>query len=723
MSNRSCFSLCQFRWLTMLWLALQSLPGLAQSDYNQWYFGAMAGVVFPSNGGAPTAVANSAMVSGEGCASISDARGNLLFYTNGIQAWNFRHQQLANGFALGAFSDGNRTELPPNSATQGVVVVPNPGSLNEYYIFTLDAAENDLRNGLSYSVVDMSRQGGLGEVVLKNVRIPVPVGDGRIAEKMTVVRHANERDIWVTVHGWGNNVFCSYLLTPNGVSATPVLSAAGSVHRGGGRGRINPYDNYNSIGAMKVSPNGRRLAVAQFNGPLVELFDFNHGTGVVSNARIIDNTVPSILGGNYGVEFSPNSNLLYVSSAVAIRQFDLLTLAATSIVPTTSPVPFGALQLGPDGRIYHCNYSYLNVILAPNQPGIGCGYTSNAVLLNQVGIGRAILGLPGVLVRPPSMTTPLVTFGVAGTSLCLGERTVFSASIFPAMPGATVTWDFGEPAAGTGNAATGLVVTHRYANAGTFNVAVTLVETNGRRTSYSQAVVISTPDQLRITGPSGTHCVGDQVNITATISPTRVTPATFLWQDGSVGSSYVARTSGLYRVEVYTPGACTARDSIRLNFQPLPVVDLGLDRPLPCEESEVLNATVSIPGSIYRWQDGSTNPTFRVDLPGTYTVAVSSPAGCNASSSVRIGIVDCTLIIPNIITPNGDGSNDRFVIKGIAPGRSSLSIYNRWGKEVYKQSAYANEWEAAGEPAGIYYYALFVPITNKHYKGWLEVIK
>jgi len=55
--------------------------------------------------------------------------------------------------------------VTPNSATQGAAIIAKPGSCSEYYIFTVDAAENDLRAGLNYSLVDRSRQAGLGEVV------------------------------------------------------------------------------------------------------------------------------------------------------------------------------------------------------------------------------------------------------------------------------------------------------------------------------------------------------------------------------------------------------------------------------------------------------------------------------------------------------------------------------------------------------------------------------
>ncbi|OGX90435.1 hypothetical protein, partial [Hymenobacter coccineus] len=377
-------------------LLLLALPARAQGEFNTWYFGQRAGLSF--NGPAARVLTDGALRSGEGCAAVSDAQGNVLFYTNGVAAWNRAHRPLANGQDLGGFADSVRSEAFPNSATQGVTVVPKPGSVTEYYIFTVDAAENNLQRGLQYSVVDMSRQGGLGEVVRKAVPVPSPVGDGRLTEKLVAVRHANQQDIWVVVHGWNSNVFLSYLLTPAGLAAAPVLSAGGSVHAGG----PNPRRDYNALGYMKVSPTGRRLASAQYGDGILEVFDFNYGTGVVSGPRRLPDA-PSVLPRHYyGVEFSPDGNRLYAGADPVLYQYDLQagTVQAVARVQFTT---LWALQLGPDQKIYgalHSPFSVggLGVIAAPN--AAACQYTANAV----PGFTAARSpreGLPNVLVRPP----------------------------------------------------------------------------------------------------------------------------------------------------------------------------------------------------------------------------------------------------------------------------------------------------------------------------------
>ncbi|MGI4875693.1 MAG: gliding motility-associated C-terminal domain-containing protein [Janthinobacterium lividum] len=702
--HSSAFLAWLWRLAAVVALLAPARPAAAQQEYNRWYFGAYASLQFPGNGAAPQLLAGSQMLTGEGCASLSDAQGNLLFYTNGISAWNKLHLPLTNGTGLGSYA--GPSEQPPSSVTQGVAAVAQPGSSTLCYIFTLDGAENNLQNGLRYSVVDMSRQGGLGEVTSKAVPLPVPVGDGRLTEKLQLVRHANQRDIWVIVHAWNSNAFCCFLLTPAGFVAPPVVSAAGVVAQGG----FNSRQDYNALGQMKVSPNGQRLATVQYGNGLVQLFDFDNVSGTVTGARQL------AYGGYYpyGVEFSPSSNVLYVSG-YPLMQYDLLGGQQT-ILPSTH----WALQLGPDGRIYvaQSGEQYLGVINAPDQVGPACDYRPS-IALCATGQGHTNLGLPNILVRPPNQPF----FTVSNTDACLGETTYFTASIYPAVSGSSVSWNFGEPAAGAANTATGLTATHRYASAGTYTATMTVRDPNsGQLSSYSRTVRVLSP-------PPPTHLVSSQPLCQNTYTTLSVVPAlpggtTYRWLDGSTGTTLATSKPGIYWVDIASPQSCPVRDSIRIAAEPTPTVNLGPNRQLGCTEIATLDATSAIPGSTYRWKDGSTGAQLLTSLPGVYSVTVTTPAGCSATGAVQLYVgSNCLLSIPNIITPNGDGLNDRLVVNGIAPGICTLAVYDRWGRAVYTQGQYTNTWDAAGLGPGLYYYLLTVPGSTQRYQGWVEVVR
>ncbi|MBE9603158.1 Ig-like domain-containing protein, partial [Pedobacter sp. MC2016-24] len=80
--------------------------------------------------------------------------------------------------------------------------------------------------------------------------------------------------------------------------------------------------------------------------------------------------------------------------------------------------------------------------------------------------------------------------------------------------------------------------------------------------------------------------------------------------------------------------------------------------------------------------------------------------------------------IPNVITPNGDGKNDSFVIVGLENyGNADVTIFNRWGNEVYRNNSYKNTWTGEGLNEGTYYYLIRLNNSGKQevYKGWVLI--
>lgn len=113
---------------------------------------------------------------------------------------------------------------------------------------------------------------------------------------------------------------------------------------------------------------------------------------------------------------------------------------------------------------------------------------------------------------------------------------------------------------------------------------------------------------------------------------------------------------------------------------------------------------------------------------GIYFDTLTKQAGCDSILKINIFFYECKIIIPNTITPNGDGFNDLWQITTPFPDSkiTQLSIWNRWGYMVYKSDNYQNDFEGKGIdgndlPAGIYYYLLVT--ENIQYKGYLSIIK
>src|SRR5690606_32589068 len=152
----------------------------AQGEGNIWVFGNHNGLDFNQN---PPAFIQTSNESLEGSASICDAAGNLIFYTNGNTVWNAGGNVVQDG--TGLLGNGGWQGIP-GSAGQGVSIVKSIANPNQYYVFVLSSAEESGGSNLSYlrySIVDMSANNGDGAVLPTQKNI---ILDSNTSEKMTV---------------------------------------------------------------------------------------------------------------------------------------------------------------------------------------------------------------------------------------------------------------------------------------------------------------------------------------------------------------------------------------------------------------------------------------------------------------------------------------------------------------------------------------------------------
>lgn len=368
-----------------------------QKQANIWYFGRYAGINF--NSGTPVAILDGQLSANgpgnEGSCSISDSSGAILFYSDGMTVWNKMHQVMDNGIGL----------LGNYSTTQSSIIVPDPKNPNKlFYLFTVGSAlccGGSITDGLRYSKIDMCLDSSRGGIIMteKNIKLV-----DTVAEKISVTRHANGVDYWILTHKFYSNEFWALHLTANGITDT-VITAIGSYHTG---------DIGGSMGQLKISGNGQRIAIGAYNSlDILDVFDFNTSTGVVSNWLPLNkpaNNHASI----YGVEFSPDNSKLYASGVTTtgsmypfLLQYDLnagggnlaaINASMTEIYHNTVGLTTGkGLQLGPDHKIYWVSLSddgTLACINKPNLAGTACNYQDQSISL-QGGIGGH--SLPGFI--------------------------------------------------------------------------------------------------------------------------------------------------------------------------------------------------------------------------------------------------------------------------------------------------------------------------------------
>lgn len=148
-------------------------------------------------------------------------------------------------------------------------------------------------------------------------------------------------------------------------------------------------------------------------------------------------------------------------------------------------------------------------------------------------------------------------------------------------------------------------------------------------------------------------------------------------------------SQGIYRDTFSLANGCDSIRILRLTVTPKPEPDLGAERNFCAGDVLILN-----PGHFdnYLWQDGSTQSTFRVNMPGLYRVTVDNNCG-STTDEILVKEGRCDIWFPTAFTPNGDGKNDFFTAAGDARlSNFYLSIYNRWGEKVFETNDQMKGW-------------------------------
>jgi gliding motility-associated-like protein len=664
----------------------------AQKSNNIWYFGEYAGLDF--NQGAPVSLTNGQLSAIEACASVADNNGNILFYTDGITVWNKQNAIMLNGSGLSG-------EV---SATQ-TLIVQKPGSDDIYYIFSTKTNNGEL----DYSTVDITKDGGLGEITQKNEFLLT-----FSTEKIAAVRHANGKDIWLIAHEANNNTFVTWLITANGVPTTPSSSTS--------IGTLNKGDLTSGIGYLKASPDGKTLALASYdeNEGFVETFSFDTSLGYMSNAHTLrgftSNTNP------YGIEFSPDGKLLYITEyqiSVGCKLYQVKLpftngqVSDKGIVLSIS-AGYGALQLAPDDKIYFAQREqrYLHVINNPDVEGTGCNFAANAVFLNQ---RKVYSGLPGTYIT----TNNGLNFSTTGK--CLGSPTSFNL-ISGTANFDSITWDFGDPASGADNVSNQRNPSHQFSQPGTYTVKVTTLYNGIINTETKQIDIVASPDgALRdVAADKPILCDEGVVNITAHGA---TGAGVYNWYDAS--QNFIVANSGLYQTPVLTAstsfyvaisnGGCEGeRVRIDIKYAKATAHITASNTIINPGEAVVLTANDA---QLYQWSSPTAfltatdtkTVTSTPAVNATYKLVVTNADGCTAETTVEI-IVRSDIKIPNTFTPNADGINDYWVIKNMDVLDNLTQVFNRNGSLVYSMKNYKNSWNGTRNgkplPAGTYYYII-----------------
>jgi len=427
------------------------LVGFAQENRN-WCFGYGAGIDFTnlSNPVPFESLCNNI----EANASISDSNGNLLFYLadagpdfyGPYNILDANHNLINNGDSIWANT----------SSTNGIIILPTTD--NHYFLFYISALlENQFIcpplvyscDYLFYSVVAQSSTGEL-EVIEKNKLLS---SEG-FSERIAATRHANGNYWWIVTREFKkldcSDRFFTFLLSDNNISEPYVQNIS------------TPVCTLGWYGEMKFSPNGEQLALATstyINNEdygILELLKFDRCSGFLYGKQTLEN---SLTYHPYGIEFSRDGNILYVSEGeerkdFRIFQYDLRNNFRRIIYSENIPdLSRGQLELGPNNKIYVTSaYDYagggtfnqytvhLSVINEPDSVGSKCDFKSYNFYLGDS--STTFLGLPNM---PNYNLDPLSIYQAdAGinTVICEEDTTVKGVILgVPTVSSVTYSWD------------------------------------------------------------------------------------------------------------------------------------------------------------------------------------------------------------------------------------------------------------------------------------------
>jgi hypothetical protein len=382
----------------------------AQFTDRYWTFGDSAAIDF-SNVSNPQPGVSMLRTRGS-CASICDSIGDLLFYcgTPLTPPWPSGTGGLKYGYVSTRNHQlmDNGDKLLGLSWYQEMIIIPKPLDPNLFYVFTAGVVPPV--NGLNYSIVDISQNGGQGKVIQKNIIL----GSDTLCDGITAIRHGNGRDWWVITKNWSysptyRNDIQITLVTPNGCSLF-VKQNIGTVNTNAGFTRL------------KFNEDGSHLYCVHNEG-IIDRFDFDRCTGLLSN---FVNFVPNgtAYKNYWGFEVSPDESKIYTTSiyntgnqdSSFLFQFDLNATNVLASVDTLGvfvvPDIAGLLQKGPDDKIYlsvtsqipdtcydylYCygsvntTNSNLSVVNSPDSSGSACNFQPFSFYL---GGHKAYYGLP-----------------------------------------------------------------------------------------------------------------------------------------------------------------------------------------------------------------------------------------------------------------------------------------------------------------------------------------
>jgi hypothetical protein len=318
--------------------------------------------------------------------------------------------------------------------------------------------------------------------------------------------------------------------------------------------------------------------------------------------------------------------------------------------------------------------------------------------------------------------------------VCVNQKIVFQNQ---SIGGQFYNWNFGDGTKET-KPDTALVI-YQYKNPGTYSISLKATDYGTCAVVDSTATTITVYSPLGVVGPDQTICFDAGTTLTSSGG------VSYQWTtaDNSFASSIADPSVNPpknvdYFVTITDQNGCVVKDTVKV--QVIPGIDLQFkaEQIFACEGRPVLNVvntTDSQDDVFIDFGDGNTSDqqqaSHQYANDGKYTISlVGKNEFCVYTKSVTLPFY--YRLVPNVFTPGqSPGLNDTFMVQyGLQPVvagadppvQISLVVFDRWGKLVYQNNNYKNDWAGNNVVGGLYYFEATL-IGENTCKGWVDILK
>lgn len=341
---------------------------------------------------------------------------------------------------------------------------------------------------------------------------------------------------------------------------------------------------------------------------------------------------------------------------------------------------------------------------------------------------------------------PVANFSATSTSICVGACINFTDMSTSSAVGGITTWAWTFTGALTTSSSSQSPTNICYNTAGTYQVVLTVTDTNGSDTETKVGYITVTtcvPPTVNFTISDTLICAGSC--ITFTDNSVGATSWQWTFQNGTPPSSTAQNPtnvcfgdSGTYQIKLVASNTFGLDSSIQYVtvLQPQQIF-AGNDTIIQLNQSVNLNATGVVNGT-YTWTPPidltcttCPNPTATPEETVTYTIIASDTNGCRTTDNITI-IVEFknVIFVPNIFSPNGDGINDILFVRGKGVAEFNFFVYDRWGEKVFETTSLNIGWDGSfrgkdmNKAVFVYYLeATFIDGKKVTQKGDITLVK